>query len=119
MKTVRVMMMSMALSAACSMATPVFATPPDHAPAHGYRAKQQYIYYPQREIYYAPDRRVWFWLEGRDWRVGAALPGPYQQFTSGGISIELGSDRPYTEHAYVVEHYGKGRKHKKPKKYKE
>ena len=97
------------------MATAGWAAPPDHAPAHGYRAKHRYVYYPEREIYYAPESRLWFWISGGDWRFGASLPAAYQQYTSGGVSIELASDRPYTEHVHVVERYGKGPKHKKSK----
>lgn len=97
------------------IATAGWAAPPDHAPAHGYRAKHRYVYYPEREIYYAPESRLWFWSSGGDWRFGTALPGAYQQYTSGGVSLELGSDRPYTEHVRVVERYGKGSKHKKSK----
>ena len=47
-----------------------------------------------------------------DWHFGADLPVRLQQFTVGGVSIELDTDRPYTEHDYVVEHYGKGPKRK-------
>lgn len=97
------------LCAACLAAAPVaavLADPPAHAPAHGYRAKQRYVYYPSREVYYAPDSRMWFWLDGGDWQVGVNLPAYYQQYTTGGVSIELGTDRPYTEHSYVVRQYG-------------
>lgn len=93
------------------MATPALAAPPPHAPAHGYHAKHRYIYYREREIYYAPESRLWFWLDGGDWRFGARLPSIYQQFTSNGVAIELGSDRPYSEHRHVVERYGKGSRH--------
>lgn len=104
------------LGTALALSVPVaWADPPSHAPAHGYRAKHRYVYYPEREIYYAPESRLWFWLSGGDWRFGASLPAGYQQYTSGGISIELGSDRPYHEHGYVVREYGKGPKRKKHK----
>lgn len=96
-------------------ATPftAFADPPAHAPAHGYRAKHAYTYYPQHEIYYSPESSLWFWLEHGDWRFGASLPAPYRQYTNGGIRIELDSDRPYTEHSRVVRQYGGGsKKHK-------
>lgn len=92
--------------------TAAIAAPPPHAPAHGYRAKHEYVYYREREIYYEPERRLWFWIDGGDWRFGASLPAYFQQFTSGGISIQLDSDTPYTEHRYVVDHYGKGSKNK-------
>ena len=112
MKTISTLL----LFSAIGLAAPAFADPPDHAPAHGYRAKHEYIYYREREIYYAPEVRQWFWIDGGDWRVGARLPERYQQFTSGGVRVELDTDRPYTEHRYVVDHYGKGPKgHKKYK----
>ncbi len=103
---------------AVGLVAPAFAVPPDHAPAHGYRAKHEYIYYREREIYYAPETSLWFWIDGGDWRVGARLPERYQQFTSSGVRIELGTDRPYVEHRYVVEHYGKGPKRPKKQKHK-
>lgn len=87
---------------------PALAAPPAHAPAHGYRAKHEYVYYREREIYYEPARSLWFWIDGGDWRFGARLPDHYQQYTSGGVRISLDSDRPYTEHRQVVERYGKG-----------
>jgi hypothetical protein len=99
----------------CAGVAPAFADPPPHAPAHGWRAKHRYTYYRDHEIYYSPESRIWFWMDrDGDWRFGADLPVRLQQFTVGGVSIELDTDRPYREHAYVVERYGKGpkRKHK-------
>lgn len=111
----RSILIALAFGGALGTAAPVFADPPAHAPAHGYRAQHRYVYYPEREIYYAPESSLWFWLDGGDWRFGARLPVGYQQYTSGGISIELGTDRPYTEHVTVVQKYGKGPKQKKGK----
>lgn len=84
----------------------LLADPPAHAPAHGYRAKHRYVYYPSQEIYYEPERGLWFWLDGGDWEFGLSLPTYYRQYTSGGISIELDTDKPYTEHHSVVSQYG-------------
>lgn len=91
---------------------PALAAPPDHAPAHGYRAKHEYVYYREREIYYEPARSIWYWLDGADWRSGDRLPGHYQQYTSEGVRIALDTDRPYTEHRQVTERYGKASKSK-------
>ena len=103
----------------CSWVGSAFAVPPPHAPAHGYRAKHRYTYYPDHEIYYAPESREWFWIDrDGDWHFGVRLPERYQQFTVGGISIELDSDRPYREHDYVVQRYGKGPKRKNKHKHK-
>ncbi|SFS19662.1 hypothetical protein SAMN05216570_4082 [Dyella sp. OK004] len=94
------------LGVAC--AAPVWAGgPPPWAPAHGWRAKHHYTYYPEGEVYYAPDTRMWFWLDGGSWRSGISLPIDFQGYVrTGGISIDLDDERPYVEHTYVVEHYG-------------
>jgi hypothetical protein len=87
---------------------PVWAGgPPPWAPAHGWRAKHHYTYYPEGEVYYAPDTRMWFWLDDGGWRSGISLPVAFQGYVVGnGVSIELDDERPYVEHTYVVEHYG-------------
>jgi hypothetical protein len=91
----------------------VHADPPPWAPAHGQRAKQHpYTYYPEYGIYYGPESRMWFWLEGSSWRIGATLPVDYRPYTTGGVSIELGTERPYEEHNLVVDQYGKPKKMK-------
>lgn len=115
MRKLSVLISAAALAASAGISLPVQADPPPWAPAHGYRAKHAYVYYPEREIYYAPETRMWFWLSGGNWRVGASLPVAYRPYVSvGGVSIELDTDRPYLEHRYVVEHYGKP-KHRRRK----
>lgn len=99
--------LAVALAFACALPAVALADPPSWAPAHGYRAKHRYVYYPSAEVYYAPDTRMWFWLSGDNWSFGASLPLDYQPYVrSGGVSLELYSDRPYVDHTYVVEHYG-------------
>lgn len=117
--TTRSLLLPLALLAAVACQH-VYADPPPWAPAHGKRAKQQhvYTYYPEYGFYYAPESRMWFWLEGSDWRVGASLPLDYRPYASGGISIELDTDKPYEEHDLVVERYGKPKKIKNDKKHK-
>jgi hypothetical protein len=106
--TVRIMVLGTLLAAAW----PAFADPPSHAPANGYRAKHQYTYYPSHRIYYEPANQLWFWMNGGSWSFGATLPVGLEQYTSGGISVELDTDRPYTEQAYVEQTYVKGKKSK-------
>lgn len=89
------------------------ADPPPWAPAHGYRAKQyRYVYYPQHEVYYAPASQLWFWLDGGGWRVGTALPSRIVVAGFDGVSVVLGTERPYEMNTYVVERYGKRHKHR-------
>ncbi|NIM99338.1 MAG: hypothetical protein GTO24_15065, partial [candidate division Zixibacteria bacterium] len=48
--------------------------PPPWAPAHGYRAKHGYYYYPSQYVYYDVKRGVYFYIEGDGWRVSGRLP---------------------------------------------
>ncbi len=96
------------------MALPMvaLADPPPWAPAHGYRAKQyRYVYYPRHEVYYAPSTQLWFWLDGGGWRVGTSLPTGIVVAGAPGMTVVLGTERPYEANAYVVQRFG-GRRHK-------
>lgn len=93
-------------------AAPVLADPPPWAPAHGWRAKHQYVYYPSAEVYYAPDTRMWFWLGGDGWQAGISLPVALQGYVrTGGVNISLDVDRPYLRNDYVVRQHG-GHQHR-------
>ena len=91
--------------------------PPAHAPAHGYRAKHMYHYYPAAEVYYDVERRVYFHLEGDNWHVAASLPTRYGQLTAH-VAIEVEGDEPYIYHKAHKKKYppGQYKKKKKPKK---
>lgn len=72
--------------------------PPPHAPAHGYRAKHCYRYYPAKEVYLDTGRRIYFYIEGGAWVADALLP--YQLRISLGDyeTVEMYSDTPYEYH---------------------
>ncbi len=84
--------------------------PPSHAPAHGYRRKFGYDYYPDAHVFYAPDRGTYFWLQGETWKVGVELPSHIALNLGGHLSIELDTQTPYEQHhAVAKKHPGKGR----------
>lgn len=60
-----------------------FAQPPKWAPAHGYRAKTRYVYFPQHNFYYDLQAHHYFYLNNGGWSVSVAVPAPF-------ISINLG-----------------------------
>jgi len=78
--------------------------PPAHAPAHGYRAKHQYRYYPSSSVYYDTGRGLYFYLKGDNWEVGASLPNSLRVGLGDSVSIELDTDKPYN---YYEEHVKK------------
>jgi len=78
--------------------------PPPWAPAHGYRAKHKYRYYPSHYVYYDVDRGVYFYIEGDGWRVSARLPGRIHLDYADYVHLEMKTAKPYE---YFADHRAK------------
>jgi len=68
--------------------------------------KHNYVYYPEHDIYFAPESKTYYWMSNGNWISGTTLPPedmPYVR--SKGVTIELDTDRPYERHEYVIAHY--------------
>ena len=68
--------------------------------------KHHYVYYPEHDIYFAPDTKTYYYQVNGSWTSGTSLPPedmPY--IRSRGVTIELDTDRPYERHDYVIAHY--------------
>ena len=91
--------------------------PPAHAPAHGYRAKHRYRYYPDQKVYHDTDRGLYFYLKGDNWEVGASLPARLKAGLGESVTIELDTDKPYVHNSEHIKKYppkkSKSKKHKK------
>jgi len=115
MNTKRMLLCAALLSPGLGAGTAALADPPDWAPAHGYRAKRapverehRYVYYPAQQVYYAPETSTWFWINGGTWQFGMNLPSQvHVAVNSGGVPVMLPTERPYVEHMYVEENYGR------------
>jgi len=81
----------------------VFAKPPPWAPAHGYRAKQRYYYYPAAQVYYSPVQRGYFFLDAGTWRFGVSLPTGI--VLGNRVSVDLDGPQPYVYHPQVIQVY--------------
>jgi hypothetical protein len=92
--------------------------PPDHAKAHGYRAKHTYRYYPSAQAYYDVDRKAYFYLEGGNWQVSVSLPISLKLQLGDCVTIEMDSDKPYTRFEEHRRSYppGQAKKNKHKKK---
>ena len=90
--------------------------PPAHAPAHGYRAKHKYRYYPDQKVYHDPDRGLYFYLKGDNWEVGAKLPSHLSAGLGESVTLELDTDKPHVHNAEHIKKYppkkSKGKKQK-------
>lgn len=80
-----------------------------HVPGRHAKATRayRYVYYPAHQVYYAPDKQVWFWMSGTAWRSGVQLPATYDIQSSVGMPVMLHGDRPYAEHTFVEQRYGR------------
>ncbi|WP_018972824.1 hypothetical protein [Rudaea cellulosilytica] len=68
--------------------------------------KHRYMYYADHDIYFAPDTRTYYWLSNGSWRSGRVLPPEDEAYIrSGGVTVELDTERPYERHDWVVRHF--------------
>jgi hypothetical protein len=82
--------------------------PPPWAPAHGYRAKHHYYYYPGASVYYDVDRKIYFYPQGSDWRVSASLPVDIRLDVHSYTVLDMDGDKPYVYHGEVAKRYPPG-----------
>lgn len=54
--------------------------PPPWAPAHGYRAKTRYVFFPTIGIYYDLQRESYMYLDGGKWITAKTLPTAYSGY---------------------------------------
>lgn len=91
--------------------------PPPWAPAHGYRAKTRYVYFPDQNFYYDLQSRNYLYINGGNWSISASLPRIYVGINLGGstqVELDFVGDRPYRYNSEHIVKY-KVKKVKKPK----
>lgn len=89
--------------------------PPAHAPAHGYRAKHMYHYYPSASVYRDASTGMYFYLSGSNWKVGATLPDALRVKLGSSVTLEMDTDKPYIYNDQHKQQYPPGQAKKKNK----
>ena len=89
--------------------------PPPWAPAHGYRAKYKYRYYPSSHVYYDTGRSVYFYYSNGNWRMSVSLPSSIHINVNDFVALEMDADKPYKYHSEVQKKYPPGKMKKKNK----
>ena len=89
--------------------------PPPWAPAHGYRAKYRYHYYPSSYVYYDLGRKLYFYYDGGNWQVSVSLPARIHIDIGDYVTLEMNTGRPYDYHSEVFRRYPPGHEKKKSK----
>ena len=92
---------------------PVYTPPPESgpppwAPAHGYRAKHHYYYYPDSQVYFDAGRSLYFYFSGGGWQASVSLPSGIQISAGEYVSLDMDVDRPYVYHSDVEKKYPPG-----------
>jgi|GEM_PF-220059 len=82
--------------------------PPPWAPAHGYRAKHRYRYYPDSYVYYGEDSNLYYYRYAGRWVESPLLPSNIYLDTRGYVILEMDNDRPYMYHSDVIRRYPPG-----------
>jgi hypothetical protein len=82
--------------------------PPPWAPAHGYRAKHRYYYYPASYVYFDVGTRTYFYYDGGQWQVSVSLPTGIHIEAGDYVVLDMETDRPYTYHSEVSKRYPPG-----------
>lgn len=88
--------------------------PPAHAKAYGRRVRYTYRYYPDAQVYFDINRKVYFYFEGRGWKASVTLPKRIK--LAGHVTIEMDTDSPYKEFKSHRTKYPPGQAKNKKKK---
>ena len=71
-----------------------------------------------QSVYYDDARRLYFFLKGDNWEVGASLPTGLKADLGDYVSIEMDTDKPYLHYSEHVKQYPPGKtESKKDKKW--
>lgn len=89
--------------------------PPPWVPAHGYRAKHSYRYYPEASVSYDTGRGVYFYYRNGSWQVGASLPYNLRVELGDYVSLEMDTEHPYEHHSKIEREYPPGQMKNKSK----
>jgi len=89
--------------------------PPPHAPAHGYRAQHRYYYYPASYVYFDVGRKVYFYMEGSEWKTAVSLPDSIRVKLGDHVTIDMDDDQPYRQFESHKKEYPPGQEKKMKK----
>ena len=91
-----------------------YERPREHASSPAVEASYSYVYYPDAEVYYEPQRHVYFWADGGAWRSGPHVPGNIVLRSS--VTVKLNSSEPYRHHEEVRAQHPRQTEEKQPER---
>jgi hypothetical protein len=84
--------------------------PPPWAPAHGYRAKHRYRYYPDAYVYYNEGMDLYYYRYAGRWVESPLLPSNI--YLEDYVVLEMDVEDPHSFHSDVVREYPPGYRQK-------
>jgi hypothetical protein len=70
----------------------------------------QYVYYPEAEVYFVPETRVYWWFADGVWVTGPAIPVGIELGSS--VQLRVDAPEPWRHHEVIVKRYP-GHRHNK------
>ena len=50
------------------------------------KGRHSYVYYKDRDVYFAPETKTYYWMANGSWRSGTVVPADYEPYVrSGGV----------------------------------
>ncbi len=80
--------------------------PPAHAPAHGWRSKNRYYFYPSCQVYYSPQRNCYIWRGPRGWVVTPKPPEKVLLMADEAVTVELDGDASEVNRSEISVRHG-------------
>ena len=59
-----------------------------------------YVYYPEEEVYFVPETRVYWWSDGGEWRSGPRVPEGIALGAS--VNLDVDARDPWRHHEVIV-----------------
>jgi hypothetical protein len=75
---------------------------PDVAPAPN-PTVYNYVYYPDDEVYFVPETRVYWWQDHGEWHSGAHVPDGIRLGAS--VNLRVDGRDPWRHHDVIVKQY--------------
>jgi hypothetical protein len=62
-----------------------------------------YVYYPDDEVYFVPDTRVYWWRDHGEWRSGPRIPDGIRLGAS--VNLRVDGRDPWRHHDVIIKQY--------------
>jgi hypothetical protein len=62
-----------------------------------------YVYYPEEEVYFVPETRVYWWTDGTGWYSGPRVPEGIR--LGARVNLDVDAPEPWRHHTVIIERF--------------